>query len=947
MTTTISFETSDTSLGTVSEDMFGGNFLIDRDRMGDGTYDEAITDLGLSNLRYPGGTVTEWYFDLNDPNKTWGWDPERGAWRELEPLSDFLADAAAMGVGVDMVIPTGCLLTEGDVGSRVPIDTAYQDVYNFVYHLLSGAYGDADIVTLEIGNEYWLGGGMDVVEYAQVASIIAEASQAAIDQLKADGLVPADWDEPEIAIQRGQYGKYSTEKGWVQNDYLIDAISDEAAAAIDAVVTHYYASGDYADLANTAYRFDYLDSWNESGRFGDLEYYVTEWNVAGNNSDDLGMRGASVMFYIFSEMVIRGVDAAYAWPVQQTTDITLTGNEGDTSLTISGEAFAMLADNTAGKDLVARYDYGDGHVYVYEDADQTVVYIASRNGGDSEVELDLTALGLDGYYYTTTALGTDGALDDPDAEPILSIEAGFTNTGGSAVFDIGGYGVVQIVFERSNTFNYELYGTEGSDVLTGFYAEDTLYGLGGNDTISGEGSNDCLFGGDGIDTISGGEGHDRIFGEGGADKLYGGSGCDWIEGGEDNDRIYTGTGADIVGGDAGDDQIIDGGGADRIWMGDGNDKFEDCAFYDNASDEIYGGAGNDRIVAFAGDDLLMGEDGNDRLYGGTGHDILDGGTGRDELWGGDGRDQLFGGDEDDTLWGEGQDDQLNGGAGRDKMYGGNGQDALYGMEDDDWMYGEGGADILDGGDGRDFLDGGVGADVLIGNAGNDKLYGGAGDDSLDGGTGRDYLYGSTGNDTLAGGAEDDRLYGEDGSDQIFGDDGNDRLDGGLGSDSLDGGNGRDILEGGAGDDLLHGGADDDWLYGQDGNDMMHGGSGRDLLLGGIGDDRLYGDDENDFLAGGDGQDLLVGGDGDDILVAGDDGGWLQGGEGHDTFVFDTSEALHNVYDFEEGDTIRIAGGGEIDIEYQENGNIEITCGDTTIVLYGTDPGVIADDYLVA
>ncbi|NDR56981.1 calcium-binding protein [Aliiruegeria sabulilitoris] len=929
MTTTISFETSDTALGTVSGDMFGGNFLIDRDRMDDGTYDEAITDLGLSNLRYPGGTVTEWYFDLNDPNKTWGWDPERGEWRELEPLSDFLADAAAMGVGVDMVIPTGCLLTEGDVGSRVPIDTAYQDVYNFVYHLLSGVYGEAEIVTLEIGNEYWLGGGMDVGEYAQVASVIAEASQDAMYQLKADGRVPADWDEPEIAIQRGQYGKYSTEKGWVQNDYLIDAISDKAAAAIDAVVTHYYASGDYEDLAGTSYRFDYLDSWNESGRFGDLDYYVTEWNVAGNNSDDLGMRGASVMFYIFSEMVTRGVDAAYAWPVQQTTDITLTGNEGDTSLTISGEAFAMLSENTAGKDLIARHDYGDGHVYVYEDADQTVVYIASRNGGDSEVELDLTALGLDGYYYTTTTLGTDGALDDPDAEPILSIETGYTNTGGSALFDIGGYGVVQIVFERGDTFLHELLGTESSDVLSGSDTEDAMNGLGGNDTIYGAGANDSLFGGDGIDTISGGDGDDQISGDKGADKLFGDSGSDWIGGGDDNDRIDSGSGADIVGGDGGDDQIIDGGGADRVWMGDGNDKFEDCALNDNGNDEVYGGEGDDRIVAYAGDDLLMGENGNDRIYGGTGHDTLEGG------------------DDDDTLNGEGQDDLLNGGDGRDKLYGGHGQDEIFGMEGDDWMYGEGGDDIMDGGDGRDLVDGGVGADVLIGNAGDDKLYGRAGGDTLEGGSGRDYLYGGADSDTLTGGTEDDRLYGEDGNDQLFGEDGDDRLYGGLDSDRLDGGAGRDILDGGAGNDLLKGDADDDWLYGRDGDDVMHGGSGRDLLEGGVGDDCLFGDDGDDFLAGGDGQDLLVGGTGNDTLVASDDGGWLQGGEGNDTFVFDTSEGVHNVYDFEAGDTIRIAGGGQLDIDYQDNGNIEITCGDTTIVLYGSDPGVVADDYLVA
>ena len=139
MATHISFQTGAGSLGTVSDDMFGGNFLIDRDRMGDGTYDEAIADLGLTNLRYPGGTVTEWFFDITDPDKTTGWDPERQDWRELLPLSEFLADAAAQGVGVDIVLPTGSRLGAGDLGSRQPADTAYGDVDTCVYDRLSGA----------------------------------------------------------------------------------------------------------------------------------------------------------------------------------------------------------------------------------------------------------------------------------------------------------------------------------------------------------------------------------------------------------------------------------------------------------------------------------------------------------------------------------------------------------------------------------------------------------------------------------------------------------------------------------------------------------------------------------------------------------------------------------------------------------------------------------------
>lgn len=55
-------------------------------------------------------------------------------------------------------------------------------------------------------------------------------------------------------------------------------------------------------------------------------------------------------------------------------------------------------------------------------------------------------------------------------------------------------------------------------------------------------------------------------------------------------------------------------------------------------------------------------------------------------------------------------------------------------------------------------------DILLGQGGNDSLFGEAGDDLLDGGDGIDFLFGGAGNDTLIGGAGFDVLNGGDGAD---------------------------------------------------------------------------------------------------------------------------------------------------------------------------------------
>jgi Ca2+-binding RTX toxin-like protein len=171
------------------------------------------------------------------------------------------------------------------------------------------------------------------------------------------------------------------------------------------------------------------------------------------------------------------------------------------------------------------------------------------------------------------------------------------------------------------------YGTNGDDIISGNWGNDTLSGGNGNDRLSGSLGSDWLFGGNGNDTLDGGADNDYMFGD---------AGNDWIDGGAGNDVAY--------GGD-GNDTLIGGEGYDRLYAGNGHDSIYGGASYD----DIYGGAGNDYIDGGTGVDYIIAGAGNDyvrgggTIFGGSGNDYLVGSSGTDLMSGGQGQDYLTGG----------------------------------------------------------------------------------------------------------------------------------------------------------------------------------------------------------------------------------------------------------------------------------------------------------------
>ena len=72
-------------------ELFGANILATRDQLGeDGTYDDVAENIGIESIRYPGGSLTEHYFDLANPDNSKVIDINSGQPLDFLPYSEFM-----------------------------------------------------------------------------------------------------------------------------------------------------------------------------------------------------------------------------------------------------------------------------------------------------------------------------------------------------------------------------------------------------------------------------------------------------------------------------------------------------------------------------------------------------------------------------------------------------------------------------------------------------------------------------------------------------------------------------------------------------------------------------------------------------------------------------------------------------------------------------------------
>ncbi|WP_179380396.1 type I secretion protein [Jannaschia marina] len=444
----------------IATDLFGGNFLADRYVLGrDGNIEAAVDRLGVSGLRYPGGSLTERLFDITDPNAP-RVEEDDGSVVDFVPLNDFLAYAEAADQSVTIVLPTRDFLsarTDGN-GDRFP-DFDAEALRGFVRDVATGVHGDARIDAFEIGNEYWGSGEMTAVEYGRLSSRMTEVIDDELDRLGAETGEPSEID---ILVQSGtNFGfsdlaagyagkdaeavladlnaRYGTEFGeevvfpqgalnWRRiNDELLQREFDAGELdAVDGVVTHLY-SKDPVQPGQREFGLDTIQKvWIDDAPH--LDIHVTEWNQSAaeprfDSDGDYGLRQAHEVLDTFETMVAAGVDQAHVWPLLQNTRNALQpdGLEGEVSP--SGALFAMMSDALPGKQMldfevrdddVTEFQGRTADLHGFYGKGELVFYLASTSERTETLSLDLGQMVRGGGTVSGQLLGVrDG--DAPGA----------------------------------------------------------------------------------------------------------------------------------------------------------------------------------------------------------------------------------------------------------------------------------------------------------------------------------------------------------------------------------------------------------------------------------------------------------------------------------------------------------------------------------------------------
>ncbi|MFK7868064.1 MAG: calcium-binding protein [Roseobacter sp.] len=564
----------------ITEDHFGVNLVTIYDEEfvdPDDSLSDNVTELGATTLRFPGGSATENYFDMTQPDLAVS---ARDPSQTLTPMDQFFAEAGRIGAEVSLVIPTQMAfessaanaMLAGTYGQRSEVTQDYRDAVA-TYVQTAMAYAAASGVTIksfEVGNEFWGSGEMAASEYGHVAGAVVQTLENLLDvaandeakiivqttssasalfssrndteaylgevngELRAfsqadinaqfDGVVPEGW---QLVSVPGQ-GSARAQLNQISNG--INAVSG-AADAIDGLVQHYYQSGGFDRIdGDRGFKFDQFDRMvsqlDRSDMAPDLEYHITEWNTKSNGSqNNRGLQNAAMVVEHFFELVINDVDAAQIWPLSfdAAQGTSLTDVDGD-GLSITGQMFKMMSESLQGLTPILDWDVsGEIDVHGYGSDSRLVLFVSDRSGTDqADISMDISAL-LTGqpYFITSTELWDGGAGGtDATAEPVLTEMDGLTASDASVSFSLGSWANRRIELT---------YVGEGDDIIDGRGGDDIIDGFGGQDTISGDGGDDTIDAGAGDDVVFGGAGNDLLLASTGDDVLDGGAGLDTVQ----------------------------------------------------------------------------------------------------------------------------------------------------------------------------------------------------------------------------------------------------------------------------------------------------------------------------------------------------------------------------------------------------------------------------------
>ena len=637
---------TDENTGTsVTEDMFGLNALFTVTAPDEAQLFDRYQDLGTTNLRYPGGSVTEWYFDISDIS---GGSLERssgtfqGNTQTLTPFTDFVDLAASLGTDVTLVIPTmtgftqsaGEALLAGTYGQRV-IDAGHlENVAEFIQTAVETAQArGVNIGALEIGNEYWGSGQMTAGEYGKLA---AAMSQVMSDTFADMGIPPAA--QPDIVVQTtssaGIFSPSSDTTLYVDEAtgfvYTAHEVSRMDAASVAGLTPVTLESQDTSrpQVREMIAAFD-QDSVTVEGADGQLidfnlrdaanaldgvveHYYLDGGFDAVNTEEQFGFSQLELWNIALESRDATLPDLDFyitEWNTRKNGDIEQANNRGLQQVSMSTEILYEMVTHgvTTAHFWPAIFNYSNSGTLIFKSAESLTLAgegfaLMSESLVDLAPIMDFKVAGefaIHGYgdadrqvFFLSERSGSENLMD-LDLSAAIKFDADYYRVSWTELWDGGAGGTDEMAQPIISTTQVtELMAADAFDefLMTMQAWSVVRMDIAGVDAADADSS---LLGGSGP--------HNRL-----------------VEGSEFDDRMRGGLGNDTILGDAGDDNLSGYEGNDLVSGGHGDD-FVKGGWGD---DTLHGGDGNDTITGDWGDDVLSGGAGNDKLMGGAGTDTV-------------------------------------------------------------------------------------------------------------------------------------------------------------------------------------------------------------------------------------------------------------------------------------------------------------------------------------
>jgi hypothetical protein len=502
----------------------------------------SMDHLGLSHVRWPGGTLAEQrpevygltvpgLFDATDLYAT---DPDR-----VRPdLQVMLQYAIGRDVPLTIIIPTARYAEDHEKGAS--------DLQAFLAALLSGAYGELPgRLILQIGNEYAFQS-----EFAGDPSLYGELANRFVSTIE-DALHSADLPSTQYIQIAVQMGVSHSDDNAIRREF-----SERSLLAVDLLTFNHLpislanlhrvaSSGDAEDLGQSRFQLaaEYYQNWTDAVRLLSSaapapDLYLSAWTVGSpalSTSDvalafnDYGLRAASTgldLIYNYSRI---GVDIAAVWGVDVMNLSRLTfASSGQLSVSPLGELVGMMAANVVGTVAMSGsegYSRTDlGNVYAFRGPEKLVLYATVNDIPESGKQLTID---LDGVAPSWTLSGRMLQLDLAEgggsesalngglsATAALSAFAPGWVDGGLQIKFLQDFAVAEILIEIPQTAQW---GTGMSDILVSAEEDSFLFGYEGDDRLISRGGDDYLDGGPGNDVLDGGSGSNILIGGEGDD----------------------------------------------------------------------------------------------------------------------------------------------------------------------------------------------------------------------------------------------------------------------------------------------------------------------------------------------------------------------------------------------------------------------------------------------